>query len=190
MYKLAFKVYRESTHYVQGVQNLCARVFGIVLFSLVALPLGVNAAEGSSSDYPRLNFSAGAIGIADSIDEPFLIGVEYQMPAFSDWALIPAVGFLYSQNGAGYVYGGLRHDFQLSDEWVLTPSLSAGYFDDSDEIDLGYALEFRSGIEVAYKLPGKSRLGLGVFHISNASLGDRNPGTELMTLSWSMPIGN
>ena len=44
--------------------------------------------------------------------------------------------------------------------------------------DLGYELEFRSGIEIGYVFCNKSRLGVHFYHISNASLGRKNPGEE------------
>jgi len=33
------------------------------------------------------------------------------------------------------------------------------------------------------------RMGLGLSHISNASLGDRNPGVEVLSFGFSFPLG-
>ena len=51
-------------------------------------------------------------------------------------------------------------------------------YGEGDGKDLGHAIEFRSGIEVAYRFDDYSRLGLSFTHISNAGLDERNPGVE------------
>ena len=55
-------------------------------------------------------------------------------------------------------------------------------------VDLGSVLEFRSSGEIAYRFEDRSRLGITAFHLSNASTGRINPGTEVVMLSYSMPI--
>ena len=49
-------------------------------------------------------------------------------------------------------------------------------------------LEFRSQIELATRFDDRSRLGLAFSHISNASVGERNPGTEILTLTYMVPV--
>ena len=55
-------------------------------------------------------------------------------------------------------------------------------------VDLGFPLEFRSSVELAYRFDDRSRLGAQIYHLSNASLGWQNPGTEVLMLSYSVPI--
>ncbi|MBT5810587.1 MAG: acyloxyacyl hydrolase, partial [Rhodospirillaceae bacterium] len=59
-----------------------------------------------------------------------------------------------------------------------------------DGKDLGNTVEFRSGVELAYRLDDRARLGVAFHHISNASLSDNNPGTETLTLTFSLPLDN
>ena len=61
---------------------------------------------------------------------------------------------------------------------VLTPSFAPGYYHEGSGLDLGHALEFRSQIEFAYRFDDRSRIGVAVSHMSNASIADENPGTE------------
>ncbi len=49
-------------------------------------------------------------------------------------------------------------------------------------------MEFRSQIEFAYRFDDRSRLGVAVSHMSNASLGESNPGTESAMLYYSLPF--
>ena len=72
---------------------------------------------------------------------------------------------------------------------VVTGQVGLGYYANGDGPDLGFPLEFRSGVELGYRFDNRSRLAVGFSHISNADLGDRNPGTEIVTMTYSIPVG-
>ena len=91
---------------------------------------------------------------------------------------------------AFYGYGGFLVDVFFGRRFVLTPSLSAGYYEDGDGRDLGYGLEFRSSIEFSYRFDNRARLGLAFYHLSNANLGDFNPGTEVLSVLYSIPLSS
>lgn len=103
------------------------------------------------------------------------------------WIFKPFAGAMGNTGGATYVYGGILIDVFLGNRWVVTPSFAPGYYHKGDGYDLGYALEFRSQLEVAYRFDNRTRLGVSFGHMSNASLGDKNPGTESLMLNLSVP---
>ncbi len=70
----------------------------------------------------------------------------------------------------------------------MTPSLGLGSFDDGEDVKLGHDLEFRSGIKITYQFKNDWRVGIGLFHLSNGGLGDRNPGTEPVFVGVSIPL--
>ena len=87
--------------------------------------------------------------------------------------------------------GGVLLDIYFGRRLVFTPSFAPTlWFGETDDLDLGHVIEFRSQIEVAYRFDNRSRLGLSVSHYSNASLADENPGTESLLLNYSMPFKN
>jgi lipid A 3-O-deacylase len=43
-------------------------------------------------------------------------------------------------------------------------------------------------MELAYRFDDRSRLGLSLSHYSNASLSDKNPGTEAIMINYSIPF--
>ena len=100
----------------------------------------------------------------------------------------PFVGVTATTDGGTYGYGGVGVDVFFGKRWVATPNFAVGVYGNGDGKDLGYALEFRSGLEVAYRFDDYSRLGLSFTHISNAGLDDRNPGVESLVLVYSMPF--
>jgi hypothetical protein len=103
------------------------------------------------------------------------------------WMTQPFVGVMASGDAAIYGYSGIAFDWMLSN-FILTPSFAVGAYLDGDGKDLGHTIEFRSALEIAYKFPDRHRLGLMFYHLSNASLADNNPGTEVLSLSYSIPF--
>ena len=63
-----------------------------------------------------------------------------------------------------------------------------GLYSRGTGVDLGGAIEFRSGIEVAYHLENGMRLGLGWDHLSNLEIYARNPGVEMVRLRQPIPL--
>ncbi len=157
---------------------------------LLLLSLSTRAEENlARADLPMLNLSIGNLDIATDITGPYRFGVEYRFRSFSQWKIIPAVGYAFSSSHASFLYTDLRHDFWLSDRWILIPSFGVGYFDDSTKTQLGYPIEFRSGIELAYRFYRQYRIGMAVFHLSNGDLSKNNPGTEVLVASLTIPVG-
>ena len=90
--------------------------------------------------------------------------------------------------GAFYGYGGFSFDINFFERFVVTPNAAVGYFTHGTGIDLGAHTEFREGAEFAYHFDNLSRLGVGMYHISNAGIGQHNPGAEFVTLVLTMPF--
>ena len=53
---------------------------------------------------------------------------------------------------------------------------------------IGGNIEFRTTLEFSYQLESKDRIGLSFGHISNANIGDKNPGVEIISLSYQVPF--
>ena len=100
----------------------------------------------------------------------------------------PLGGIMGTSDGAVYAFAGVGVDVFLGRRIVLTPSFALGYYEKGSGLDLGHELEFRSQIEFAYRFDDRSRLGLAVSHMSNASIANENPGTESAILYYAMPL--
>ena len=105
------------------------------------------------------------------------------------WWLKPWAGLEVTTDGAVYGLGGLLLDVPLGERFRLTPSAGVGLYHDGRGKDLGHVVEFRTQIELAYRFENDHRLALAFGHISNASLGNRNPGTEILTVYYMIPFG-
>ena len=98
----------------------------------------------------------------------------------------PHVGLFASTDSAAYLYAGVGYQFDINNKWSLTPSISAGYYNQGADVDLGNDAEFYTQLRLEYKLENDAKVGLGIGHISNAELGDHNPGAETAYLSYSI----
>ena len=103
----------------------------------------------------------------------------------------PFAGFLYTTENTYYAYGGFGIDgyYGKKKNWVLTPAVACGYYNSGHEIKAGNPLEFYIGIDLFYRFKNNARLGFGIFHISNADSGYRNPGSETLLIKYQIPFG-
>lgn len=146
----------------------------------LALP-SISFAEQES----QIALSAGAFEVFDD-NTAAEVGVEYRFaPQASAFNLIPTLGATLTSDGGYWGYAGVRYDFYLNPNWILTPHFAVAAYEQGGGVDLGYDIEFRTGAELAYQFSDKSRLGLGLYHLSNANLGENNPGAESLILSYS-----
>jgi hypothetical protein len=136
-----------------------------------------------------LSVSVGTFGLFDDLDDPYRVGVEFRSRPLGRWLLASGAGLSVAANGAYFLYADLHRDFALGEHWTITPSFGAGVFHGEDDLDLGHELEFQSGIEVARRFDRGYRVGLVFYHLSNASLSDDNPGTEVLALTFALPLG-
>jgi len=99
--------------------------------------------------------------------------------------LIPVAGAMASSRGILYSYGGFRLDLPLGERWIFSPGWATGLYYQAEGKNLGGALEFRSHLELAYRLPQEARVGLCIYHLSNAGIFDFNPGSESLVLTYA-----
>lgn len=157
-------------------------------FGMIAALAAPVRAEDHSIDY--LAFQAGAydFGAFDGGNETSAgFGLEYRA-GFSVFYVHPFLGIMGTSDKVFYGYGGILIDIPIGDRFYFTPSGALGGYNRGDGQDLGYPLEFRTGIEISYRFDNNARLGVMFHHISNASLGGSNPGSESLFATFAYPL--
>ena len=141
-----------------------------------------------------VSVSSGAFAVRDREEgeETYEAGWEVRFPARrlrhlrgSFPEVIPVLGAMAGSRSVLYLYGGFRLDLPLGGRWMVSPGWATGVYYRGYGMDLGNALEFRSHLELAYLLNRDARVGLCVYHLSNAGISDRNPGSESVVLTYS-----
>ena len=107
--------------------------------------------------------------------------------------LKPFAGFEITSDSANYFLVGVYLEDNIgtlftgdSSNFIFTPSFGTGYYKDGDGKKLGNSIEFRTTLEISYQLKNNNRIGLSFGHISNANLGNNNPGVEILSLSYQV----
>ena len=108
--------------------------------------------------------------------------------------LKPFFGVEYTNDSASYFLTGIYIEDNLGEllegnksKYYFTPSFGAGIYNDGSGKKLGNDIQFRTSFEISYELKNKNRIGISFSHISNANLGDKNPGVEILSFSYQLP---
>ena len=91
--------------------------------------------------------------------------------------LQPISGLMFTADNAGYIYTGVQSNFNAG-LINITPSFTPGLYSEGNGKDLGHLVEFKSEIQLSLNLSTLSQIGFSYNHISNASLGEKNPGAN------------
>ena len=140
-------------------------------------------AEEKVSNEQNTEFSVytGMFDFSDDGKRSTLIGFQHQNENLNRDTFLgnlsPITGFLITADNAGYVYTGIEAQYKLG-ALNFTPSFTPGLYREGNGKDLGHILEFKSELQFSLELRGNSQLGFSYNHISNASLGEKNPGAN------------
>ena len=159
-------------------------------FAIGACVLGAGLDVAQADDPAFVSIAAGVYDWNRQKDQGVEVRMEYRHDEKWLGFLKPFAAGAYTNSSNSFFIGaGVLTDLYFGKRWVLTPSFAPHYYNGGNEdLDLDYALEFRSQLELAYRFDDRSRLGLAVSHYSNASLGETNPGTESAMLYYSIPV--
>jgi hypothetical protein len=122
------------------------------------------------------------------LDLEYKFHVKYLRSPYRMLDFRPLIGIMANAKGAGYVYLGINFDLLFFEHLLFSPGFAGGYYWQGHGKDLGFPIEFRSGIELGWQFSDDRRLGIHFYHLSNASLGRRNPGEESLIIFYDIPI--
>jgi len=162
-----------------------------IIFTLItvfALILPVSSEENNNAfNEHEINFYTGMFDFSDDGQRAGLFGMQHQNENLTRnsflGTLSPVTGFMITENNAGYVYTGVQAQYSIGN-LNITPSFSPGLYEEGDGKDLGHVLEFKSELQLSLDLFSNSELGFSYNHISNASLGEKNPGANSYTFNF------
>ena len=129
----------------------------------------------------EFNVYTGMFDFSDDGKKSALLGFQHQDENLNRDTFLgnlsPISGAMITGDSAAYFYTGVQAQYKLG-SLNFTPSFAPGYYNQGDGKDLGHALEFKSEVQLSLELPKESQLGFSYNHLSNASLGSKNPGAN------------
>ena len=140
------------------------------------------AVEEKKFNENQLNFFTGNFDFSDDKQKAILVGFQHQNENLSRdtflGSISPITGGFVTENSAAYIYTGIEWNMDLGEKMIFTPSFTPGLYHEGNGKDLGHVLEFKSEVHFSYTVTDQSKLGVSYNHVSNASLGDKNPGAN------------
>ena len=150
-------------------------LFVLLIFSASAEEIKDNALD------TKFSFYSGMFDFSDDGKKSALIGFQHQNENLNRETFLgnisPITGAMITADNAGYIYTGVQAQYKIG-ALNITPSFTPGLYHEGDGKDLGHMLEFKSEVQLSIDFSQSSKLGLSYNHISNASLGDKNPGAN------------
>ena len=149
----------------------------VIFFSLV----GFANSEDQNLNETEINLYSGMFDFSDTNQAAGIIGLQHQNDDLFRESFLgkisPITGGFVTEKSAFYLYTGAQAEYDIG-FFKFTPSFAPGYYNYGDGKDLGYPLEFKTEIQVSLDLSKSTEFGMSYNHISNASLGTKNPGAN------------
>mgnify|MGYP001195111337 CR=1 FL=1 len=157
----------------------------LILFSFCTSNFAV--ADQGDKD---ISFYAGTFDVIDKEgdDQTSLFGIEHKNPNLFRETFLgkfkPITGGFITGDNSVYLYTGVEGQYGVGPLKIL-PSFAPGYYEKGDGKDLGHVLEFKSEIKVGIDIFNNSNLSYSYSHLSNNTIGDKNPGTDNQQITFS-----
>ena len=153
-------------------------IFLVIFFSVTKL----FAADEIKNNGNDLNFFIGNFDFSDDKQSAYLVGFQHQDENLNRDTFLgnvsPITGGFVTENSAAYIYTGIEWNVEMGGKMLFTPSFAPGLYHEGNGKDLGHLLEFKSEVQLSYAASKNTSFGLSYNHVSNASLGDKNPGAN------------
>ncbi len=138
-------------------------------------------AEEKKSLNTEVSLFTGMFDFSDDKQASGIVGIQHQNDDLYRNSFLgklsPITGGFLTEKNAFYVYTGAQTEYELG-LLTITPSFAPGYYSSGDGKDLGSTLEFKSEVQMSLNLSKSTELGMSYSHLSNASIGEKNPGAN------------
>jgi lipid A 3-O-deacylase len=135
----------------------------------------------SKSNETELNIYSGMFDFSDNKQASGIIGLQHQNDELFRESFLgkisPITGGFVTEKSAFYLYSGAQAEYDIG-LVTITPSFAPGYYNVGNGKDLGSPIEFKSEVQVSLNLSETTEFGMSYNHISNASIGEKNPGAN------------
>ena len=156
------------------------KILFTILFGLLFFP-SIAEENKDLNKNNEFNVYTGMFDWSDHGKRSNLVGFQHQNEDLIRDSFLgnisPVTGAMITGDSATYVYTGVQAQYKIG-KINLTPSFTPGLYGAGNGKDLGHIVEFKSEVQFSLDLASDTEFGFSYNHISNASLGDKNPGAN------------
>ena len=154
----------------------------LILFSSIIIFENTFAEDKQKMDTGhKYNVYTGMFDFSDEGKKSQILGIQHLNDNLFRDSFIgtvkPVTGFMLTADSASYLYTGIQAEYNIG-KLNLTPSFTPGLYHEGNGKDLGHLVEFKSELQLSLDLSPSTEFGFSYNHLSNASLGDKNPGAN------------
>ena len=157
------------------------KIFIIFSFTLMIFGKSSSDEKQKIDTGHKYNIYSGMFDFSDNGKKSQILGIQHLNDnLFRDsfiGTIKPITGFMLTADSATYLYTGIQAEYKFG-RLNLTPSFTPGLYHEGDGKDLGHLVEFKSELQLSLDLSPSTEFGLSYNHLSNASLGEKNPGAN------------
>ena len=157
------------------------KIFIIFSFTLMIFGKSSSDEKQKIDTGHKYNIYSGMFDFSDNGKKSQILGVQHLNDNLFRNSFIgtikPITGFMLTADSATYLYTGIQAEYKFG-RLNLTPSFTPGLYHEGDGKDLGHLVEFKSELQLSLDLSPSTEFGLSYNHLSNASLGEKNPGAN------------
>lgn len=161
----------------------------LIIFFILAVPAA--RAQKAADTIPLeqyVSVNAGCYNIFDNGERTGYLDIRYHSKA-KFLVFRPCAGLLLGFDGSLFLYTGVEIPLHLTSRLMVRPMACLGFYRPGSTFDLGYPLEFRTGVNLTFTMKKGLLLGLEFSHISNTGFwAEHNPGTETVGLILMIPV--
>ncbi len=155
-------------------------IYLLTIFTMFSSP-SLSEEKNKINNEHQYNLFIGNFDFSDHKQAALLFGFQHQNESLQRDTFLgnisPITGGFITENSAAYVYSGIEWNIDIG-SFEFTPSFAPGLYHKGDGKDLGHVLEFKTEVQLSLNLSENTKFGVSYNHISNASLGDKNPGAN------------
>ena len=157
------------------------KIFYFVLVSFLVSLSSIAEEFEIDNNNTKFNIYSGMFDFSDDGKRAGLFGIQHQNESLVRDSFLgtisPVTGLMLTEKNAAYVYTGVQAQYKMG-KLNIIPSFAPGLYSEGDGKDLGHVLEFKSEVQLSYISSENTSFGVSYNHVSNASLGDKNPGAN------------
>ena len=157
------------------------KILVIFFFMLMTFQKSFSEEKQNMDTGHKYNIYTGMFDFSDNGKKSQILGIQHLNDNLFRDSLIgtirPVTGFMLTADSASYLYTGIQAEYNIG-KLNLTPSFTPGLYHEGDGKDLGHLVEFKSELQLSLDLSSSTEFGFSYNHMSNASLGEKNPGAN------------
>tara|TARA_B110000971_G_C19736080_1_gene375294 strand:+ start:60 stop:575 length:516 start_codon:yes stop_codon:yes gene_type:complete len=161
------------------MKNIFNKILLIISLTFFCFPINAQEVKKIDSQY---NFYTGNFDFSDDKQKAILFGFQHQNETLERKTFLgnisPITGGFITENSAAYIYTGVEWNYDMGSKMTFTPSFTPGLYSEGNGKDLGHIVEFKTEVQASYAISESSSFGMSYNHISNASIGEKNPGAN------------